>query len=252
MYKCEILKDSINPVGTRLTTMRLRFPRFILAEFNTHRQFSRNAGSSRAISTARRIQMIQKDPVTPIEWGLKAKTMHATDVLGVDQQKMAETTWHDARRSAIVYATQLDALGVHKQIVNRILEPFCWVDVIVSSTEWNNFFSLRISEKAQPEIRHIALMMREELEKSTPIYREWGTWHSPLHEDHQVAVGRLARVSYEANPKTEDEDRELTTLLAKDGHWSPFEHVAQAKAGDAKAGTRNFGAGWVQWRAMID
>ena len=50
-YHAEVLIDSVNPAGQRLTTFVLRFPRFVLSEFNTHRMFSRNASSSRAIPT---------------------------------------------------------------------------------------------------------------------------------------------------------------------------------------------------------
>jgi thymidylate synthase ThyX len=251
-YKCEILKDSINPLGTRLTTMRLRFPRFILAEFNTHRKFSRNAGSSRAISIKRRIEMVDEDPVFPHEWGLAARTMHAEgSVDGITQIK-AIACWRAAAKSAITFARQLENLGIHKQVVNRILEPFSWVDVIVSSTEWSNFFHLRVSPLAQPEMRYVAELMQIALQASTPSPLGWMDWHIPLADDKMVAVGRIARVSYEAEAKTDEQERELAKSLMQNGHWSPFEHIAQAKANAPNASSRNFDSGWVQWRAMLD
>lgn len=232
--------------------MRLRLPRFVLPELLTHRKFSRNAGSSRAISIKRRIEMVEQNPVFPLEWGLNQKGMSASEVLDQESTIDANCAWKDAANYAVACARQLDKLGVHKQVVNRLLEPFSWVDVIVSSTEWNNFFMLRCSPKAQPEIHKIADMMAMALVGSTPTRVNWGDWHIPLADDKAVAVGRLARVSYEAGSKTDEEERELATQLALDGHWSPFEHVAQARFDDPRATSRNFDPGWVQWRAMID
>lgn len=232
--------------------MRITLPRFVLAELNTHRKLSKNAGSSRAISVKRRIAMIETDPVFPIEWGLNQRGMHAEYVLDDESVIDANCAWKDAMNYAIQCALDLDKLGVHKQIVNRVLEPYVWVDVIVSSTEWDNFFMLRCNPKAQPEIRKIAEMMREALAGSIPTPLAWGAWHIPLAQDKAVAVGRLARVSYEAGAKTDEEETALTEQLAIDGHWSPFEHVAVASYPTPVASNRNFDPGWVQWRAMID
>lgn len=252
MYKAEILLDSQAPNGCRLTTMRITLPRFVLAELNTHRKLSKNAGSSRAISVKRRIAMVEQDPVFPLEWGLNQKGMQASELLDQESVIDANCVWKDAANYAAECARQLDRLGVHKQLVNRILEPFVWVDVIVSSTEWDNLFMLRCSPKAQPEIRKIAEMMRDRLAKSIPKLLQWNEWHIPLADERGVAVGRLARVSYEAGSKTDEEERQLCQQLALDGHWSPFEHVAQARYDDPRATSRNFDPGWVQWRAMID
>lgn len=253
MYKAEILLDSINPIGTRLTTMRVTMPRFILAEFNTHRKFSRNAGSSRAIPIARRIKQVRENPFVPTVWGKNQKGMQATTVIDEQDQDKALIFWHLATQNAADVAEQLAELGVHKQLANRILEPFVWVEVIVSSTEWENFFHLRISPLAQPEIRELAVKMKEALDNSTPKLLAWGMWHSPLSSNREVAVGRLARVSYESDGgKSEAEDILLCERLAKDGHWSPFEHVAQARMADERSSSRNFDAGWIQMRALID
>lgn len=232
--------------------MRLRLPRFVLSELLTHRKFSRNAGSSRAISIKRRIDMVEQNPVFPVEWGQNQRGMSASQLLDQESQIDANCAWKDAINHAIDAALTLDKLGVHRQLVNRVLEPFVWVDVIVSSTEWDNFFMLRCNAKAQPEIRKIAEMMRQVLADSIPTPVEWGSWHIPLAGDKAVAVGRLARVSYEAGAKTDEEETELCQQLALDGHWSPFEHVAVASYPTPVASNRNFDPGWVQWRAMID
>ncbi len=257
----EILADSINPYNNRLTTMRVEMPRFVLAEFNTHRVFSRNAGSSRAISTTRRIQMIRDNPVVPVEWGLKTQSMHATQQLNETDQLTAFQLWKAAENSAITAALALDKLGVHKQIVNRLLEPFCHVQVIVTSSDFSNFFTLRTSEKAQPEIRQLALEMQKVYNNHVPRSLNWGEWHAPFSADlddlegsyvdwKKVAVGRLARVSYESNPKHPEVDEYLANQLIKDGHWSPFEHLAKAVEGEDEM-CRNFNYGWAQYRAMV-
>lgn len=252
-YSVEVLCDSLNPLGVRLTTMRVQMPRFILAEFNTHRQFSRNAGSSRAISTKRRLEQVENDPVFPLEWGLERKGMSASELLTDPNDIIdANCAWKDAANYACQQARALVKLGVHKQVVNRLLEPFTWVSVIVSSTEWDNFFTLRISPKAQPEIKLLATNMQTALHGSTPRNVGWGEWHLPLATRREVAVGRLARVSYETSGKTEDEDAALCQQLMLDGHWSPFEHVAQARKDSPQATRRNYGEGWIQWRAMLD
>lgn len=249
MYKAEILLDSINPAGSRLTTMRVTMPRFILAEFNTHRVFSRNAASSRAISIKRRIEQVEQNPVFPLEWGLDQKGMSASNVLDQESAIDAVCEWKDAANYAVQQAKALQRLGLHKQIVNRILEPFTWVTVIVSSTEWENFFHLRISPMAQPEIRRTAELMKEALDASVPVQLKWGEWHVPLARDPWVAAGRLARVSYETEGKSDQEDKDLAHRLANSGHWSPFEHIAQA----LRTGyNNNFHLTWTQWRALVE
>lgn len=253
MYNATVLLDSLNPLGIRLTTMAVTMPRFILAEFNTHRKFSRNAGSSRAIPVKRRIEMVREHGFIPLEFGKNQKGMQASQLLDQDNANLARLTWTDAMASAVKHAEALEFLGVHKQLANRLLEPFTWVEVIVSSTDWTNFFHLRISPLAQPEIRELAMKMKEALDNSIPRVLAWGMWHSPLSDNREVAVGRLARVSYEpTGQRPEEEDVLLCERLAKDGHWSPFEHVAQARMSDDRAGSRNFDAGWVQMRALID
>lgn len=261
MTSATILCDSVAPSGARLTTMRLTMPRFILAEFNTHRVFSRNAGSSRAIRVRRRLAAIAADPVLPVSWGCERPGMSADEVLPDDVQAIAEQVWRAAAQSASAAAAQLADLGVHKQVVNRLLEPFSWVDVVVTSVEWQNFFRLRLSESAQPEMHQLATQMWAALQQSVPALVPWGYWHMPTitHADRalvssvddllQVAAGRLARVSYEATGQSWEADRDLAQRLVTDGHWSPFEHCAKAHQGLSQD-CRNFVRDWVQVRAM--
>lgn len=264
MIQATVLCDSVSPKGTRLTTLRVTMPRFVLAEFNTHRVFSRNAGSSRAISVKRRLEAIAANPVLPVEWGVEQRGMSASGSLPGEDAAVAEQVWRAAARSAAWSARQLSEMGVHKQVVNRLLEPFSWVDVIVTSTEWANFFRLRLATNAQPEMQAVAAAMREALQASVPTAVPWGGWHLPgitdtdrgqvpTHEDLcAVAAGRLARVSYErSTERSWESDRDLARQLIRDGHWSPFEHVAVAREGRADR-CRNFYKDWDQWRALLD
>ena len=252
MYNAEVLLDSLNPNGTRLTTLRITLPRFLLAELNTHRRFSESAGSSRAISVERRIRMVEESPFVPEIFGKNQRGMQAGEVLDDALANKARTEWLLAARKAIESARGLAHLGVHKQLANRILEPFAWVSVIVSSTEWDNFFTLRISPLAQPELRKIAEMMKDALDNSRPNSVPWSFWHIPLADDKYVAAGRIARVSYEVDPKSDEEEIALTHRLMTDKHWSPFEHIATACHWASDDQYRNYGPGWVQWRAMLD
>ncbi len=260
-YHAEVLLDSVNPAGQRLTTFVLRFPRFVLSEFNTHRMFSRNASSSRAIPTTRLMQQLRDDPVIPVEWGRNQSGMQAREVLDAESARQAEAGWLQARDAALVHAEQLRASGVHKQIVNRVLEPWMWASVIVSSTTYDNFFTLRCHADAQPEIKRLADMMRAAFEASRPTPRAAGEWHLPfvgpddadlsLDEQTQVSVARCARVSYLTHIGTRDieADKLLHQRLLDAGHWSPFEHVAIA-APDA-ARYNNF-TGWEAYRHRME
>ena len=261
-----ILCDSLSPAGTRLTTMKVTMPRFLLAEFNTHRVFSRNTGSSRAISVARRIAAVRSDPFMPSVWGQEQRGMQAeANITNEDTIGDAQDSWRRAAYTACEAAEQLSAIGVHKQIVNRLLEPFCWVDVIVSSTTWTNFFALRCSGGgAQPEMQVLADAMRDGLNSRVPDRLEWGAWHLPLvnREDlHHVgtysnllalSAGRVAAVSYERDGfAVPSVSLALAARLQRDGHWSPFEHIAQARAGKSDR-CRNFIQDWDQYRAVLE
>jgi thymidylate synthase ThyX len=139
-----IVADSINPQGDRITTMLVTFPRFILAELNTHRMFSRNSASSRAIPFEKMVKMVQEDPFIPIAWQKDHKGMQGTEYFTSDIDIEAnEIKWNAAKERAIKTTISLHDLGVTKQLCNRLLEPFMWHTVIVTATEWENFFKLR-------------------------------------------------------------------------------------------------------------
>ena len=131
MIYAKVIADSITGSGDRLTTMEVQMHRFVLAEFNTHRVFSRNSSSSRAIPIKKQIERIQKDPAFPVAWGINQAGMQAERNLSISRSRKARWIWKRASKKAIKSAKLLDDLGVHKQITNRILEPFMWHTVIV-------------------------------------------------------------------------------------------------------------------------
>jgi thymidylate synthase ThyX len=227
--------------------MEVTFPRIVLAEFNTHRVFSRNSASSRAIPVEKILKRVAEDPFVPDYWGKNQKGMQADQELNAEEQHDAAFAWNCAKERAADWSKTLLDLGVHKQITNRLLEPFLWHTVIVTATEWENFFALRAHPSAQPEIRKIAELMRAAQAKSNPTPLGYGEWHRPLIDPetwekyrntrqgddwlfwNKVSAARCARVSYLTHDGVRDvnADVQLHDRLAASGHMSPFEHVAR-------------------------
>lgn len=236
----KVIADSITASGDRLTTMEVQMHRFVLAEFNTHRMFSRNSASSRAIPIEKQIAKIEKHPAYPLEWGRNKSGMQAGEALNAKDAKKAAKIWKKASKKAIKNCRKLEELGVHKQLANRILEPYMWHTVIVSSTEWENFFEQRCSPLAQPEIRFAAIAMRDAYQKSVPFLLMPGEFHLPylqpeedklpIYTKIQICIARCARVSYltHDNQRSVDKDVILFDRLvsAEPPHWSPMEHIA--------------------------
>jgi hypothetical protein len=164
MYNVEILADSLSPQGNRLTTMKITFPRFILAELNTHRMFSRNSASSRAIPFKKMVQMVEENPFIPIAWQKDHKGMQGSEYF--EEPLHIEgliDSWLDARDEAIRIAIDLNENGgVTKQLCNRLLEPFMWHTVIVTATEWENFFKLRCPQYHSPVDTHFRHRSRKD------------------------------------------------------------------------------------------
>lgn len=261
-YSAKILLDSINESDDRLTTMEITYPRIAHADALRHRVFSRNSSGSRATPIKKTIEMVMTDPVIPVYWGKNQAGMQAREELVGYGKELAISEWLLARDNAVKSAEILISQNVHKQIVNRILEPWAWITEIISATEWQNFFLLRCHPDAQPELQHIAFMMRDIYNESFPVYHENGNWHIPMIRDDdedsldniiKIATGRIARVSYLTHNGIRDtaEDIRLhNDLLSKSDvkHLSPFEHIAQASP---YKGSGNF-TGWRQYRNYIE
>jgi thymidylate synthase ThyX len=262
-FSARVLLDSRAPSGARLTTLEVRYPRFIHSEMMTHRVFSRNAASSRAIPIKKMIAAVREEPALPVYWGRNQTGMSAREAIAPDVEERARAEWQAALDDALRHAERLAAqdIDLHKQLVNRLLEPFAWITVIITATEWANFFTQRAHPDAQPEIKHIAELMLAEYRASTPALVAAGRWHLPLIQGDEralpdeelckLSVARCARVSYLTHDGKRDRDRDLELyerLLGggANGHWSPFEHVA-TPAADPQRHSANF-IGWEQYR----
>lgn len=262
MYKATVILDSIAPSGVRLTTMEVIFPRIVLAEFNTHRMLSRNSASSRAIPFSKMLKSVNENPFIPEEWGANQPGMQAGDTLPADASEEAKKTWLEARDRAVEQAKKLHDMNIHKQLVNRLLEPFMWHTVLVTSTTWENFLNLRTHPDAQPQMQRAATKMATALNSSTPRSVGALEWHLPFvdaadraclseSEALLVSAGRCARLSYLTHHGKRDfqEDIRLATRLQMAGHMSPFEHQGRAQM-DPFTRSGNF-SGWQQYRKTI-
>lgn len=284
-YSAKVVADSISEFGVRLVTMVITLPRIMLAELNTHRMFSRNSASSRAIPLFKQLLLLMKSFFVPTEFGTAVGGMQAGPNLEGSRLKEAQRLWRELFFIVVHYAMKLSTSSrfierewakwqlekndnyeefvvhiaqllenknsvVYKQksmlrttkgLVNRLLEPFMWHTVIITATEWDNFFALRNHENAQLEIRLAAQLMKQAYDASTPKKLKEGEWHLPfLQPDEEewakanpeqarlAVVARCARVSYlthdgEANLEA---DLKLAERLRSAGHMSPFEHAA--------------------------
>ncbi len=267
----EVVVDSVHyDGGHRLTTMQLRYPRCIHAEFMTHRVFSRNASSSRAVPVKRLIQDVLDDPYVPLYWGKNQRGMQAesecneqvsSDHSGalVGFQLNREHAWTLAKNNAVVVARAFDEAGYHKQLVNRLLEPFSHINVVVTATEWANFFALRCHEDAEPHIRMLAEAMCDAYIGSAPQHLGVDEWHLPYVEDavdwdSEVSVRNAikysaaccAGVSYktvEGAPMDLDRAFAIYDKLVGSApiHASPCEHQARPDF------ILSSGEGWFVW-----
>lgn len=275
MITAEIIQDSISPYGKRITTFSLEYPRFIHSELMTHRVFSRNAASSRAIPIGKMMDQVISDPAMPVSWGMNQAGMQAGEEHNSPESCM--WAWRQAASSAVKSATMLDKMGLHKQIVNRVLEPFQRMKTIVTSTEMDNFFALRCHPDAQPEIQVLAKAMYTAMAQSKPMELKVGEWHVPyvgryrcpeydnliyfldnddqtdltLDEALMVSSSCCAQVSYRVLDDTLEKAKMIYDKLvnSKPMHASPFEH--QAKPSNGFQTKSNF-KGFIQNRYYIE
>lgn len=163
MINVKVICDSVSPQDKRLTTFKLRYPKFIHSELMTHRVLSRNASSSRAVPTAKLLAEVRSDAerATFVHWGADQKGMgtaqELSDEISIElgncsEKEVAQYWWKMAAENAAEAAEAMLQVGAAKQLVNRLLEPFSHINVVVSATEWDNFFGLRLDKAAQPEI----------------------------------------------------------------------------------------------------
>ena len=266
----KVIAHSRTPGAPDLITMQVRFPWWLLPEMNTHRVFSRNYGSTRAIPIAKLIEEAIHDPALPEMWTSHQPGMQGGSDLTHTQVACAEDQFFKARDAAISAVRVMKDLNIAKQNANRLLMPFIHVEGIVTATDWQNFFDLRCHPDADPTMRALAEAMRDAIEASEPKRLFAGEWHLPYIGDLElrkvfagtllraelpkISAARCARVSYLRHdgqqPSVED-DLTLAERLLASKHMSPFEHQARVTGDEGTALWGNF-TGWDQFRKMIE
>ena len=260
-----------------LWTFELTYPRYIHSEFMTHRVFSRNASSSRAIPVKHMIEQVDGNPVVPPKVYMNKAGMVGDVEAPLNVTADFYNLWLDAASNAVEIAKNMEKLGIHKQHVNRILEPFQFIKVIVTATDWYNFFVLRLAPDAQPEMRELA----------SAIYYEMNRYHNKavgvleLDKEHtvvslpyityedvkeigkeigkeeyhllmKISAARCARVSYNNHDGSKPDikkDLELYEHLYSSRHMSPMEHACIRDEDYHKNANLN---GWKSLRYLIE
>lgn len=243
-------KSSVN--GQEIVTWELQYPRFIHAELLTHRLFSRNSASSRAIPVSKVIEMVRSSPAAPVRFGKNQSGMQDSGenfAYGVyldeyEDSYCPQDAWNIAARSASKFAEAFAEAGYHKQVCNRLTEPFQWMKVVLTATEFDNWFYLRNHKDADPTIKELAEKMWEEYSNSKPRklcvgdwhvpYYDDGTWLSSAYEDFSledalaISSSCCAQVSYRLLDDSLEKARDIYKRLveSKPVHASPFEHQA--------------------------
>lgn len=242
----QVIADSISESGTRITTFEIEVPRIIWSEFMTHRVFSRNAASSRAIPVETFIKLIDVNPAMPSHWGQNQSGMQAKGE--VDDPNLAEALWVNASKDAIKSAQAMHKIGLHKQVANRPLEPYQHMKAVVTSTTYDNWFWLRNHEDADPTIHALANTMLAAYTDSTPRLLLAGEWHMPYYFDgfwsehsngkdiHGFTLDEALKISSSCTAQVSyrklDDSLEKATMVygrlvdSSPPHFSPTEHQA--------------------------
>lgn len=263
MIRATVIADSVSPAGHRLTTLEVTYPRQILAEVNTHRVFSRNSASSRAVPVHRMLEQVKTDPFVPLVWREAKPGMVGGEILTGAAAANATDRWLAARDSAVTHAEFMLAMGLHKTMPNRLLEPWAWHTAIISGTTWTGFWAQRCAPGAEDHMQATANAMRAAYDASTPRPVDYGEGHLPYISDEergqltpaqqlQVSAGRCAQVSYLNHGRRDvaaDLARFAKLAAAEPPHWSPMEHQATPlPPGGLQVG--NF-TGWYQHRHAL-
>ena len=267
----KIIEDSISEKNRiRLTTLELTYPRFIHSEVMTHRVFSRNASSSRAIPILKMLYRIYADMAMPIHWGANQAGMQANAELTAWRKFIVKSLWIACGYIVMLFSYMMHLAGAHKQIANRVTEPWSHITVVLTATEWQNWFDLRNHADAQPEIRSLARAIFFAMKASAP--RDCGNdkkdvwnWHLPYVKGYErlkygladllkMSAARCARTSYLTHdnkaPNVENDIKLHDRLVAsKPIHASPTEH--QAYPTDGEEFSANF-RGWQQYRKNVE
>ena len=259
----ELIKYSeCEETSKRIATFLVTMPKFIQTHINSHRSLSKNSASSRAIPARKLRYQVLWNPFIPVFFGNNKPGMQSGTSLKGFKLFLAKQVWLLSRLWPVFLHFIGEKINLHKETLNRIIEPWIITEVLITATEWKNFIQLRNNEMAQPEIKIVAEEISKLLKNNLPNKLKVGEWHMPflikedlnlsLEKQKMISTARSARVSYFLSSiKTSDieKDIKLCERLSSSGHWSPFEHVAQAQNNEERFG--NF-VGWKQYRKEFE
>lgn len=265
MFKVKVVADSIHD-GVRITTLAMTYPRFILAEVNTHGLLAKSTSSSRAIPSKKLRKMALEHTAMPVHWGKNQAGMQAYEELKGWRLFAAKKVWKLGAFCAVGIAKLLDIIGVHKQICNRGLETYSHASTTITATDWKNLLALRDHPAAQPEFQALAKCIKYALMNSVPKELKEDEWHLPFITDEdrdninlgkedllKMSVARCARTSYNNHlgktPSYEEDMKLYARLLGSEPrHSSPADQPAQAMGGGVRYGRFR---GWKAYRESI-
>lgn len=259
LFEVRVIAASISPWGDKIATIVARYPRFIHSELMTHKDLSRNASSSRAIPFKKMLSITRKGMAAPIFWGKNQPGMAAAVELTGLPLWWSKFMWYATGHIVLTCAWLMSFSNVHKQVINRMIEPWTYINVQITATNWNRMLKLRLDAAAQPEFQLLANLIKEALDNAHYQPRRVGDWHLPWVHPHermltlrtqkQISAARSARLSYTpiGEPKLDlNKDINLSEILLKEGHLSPFEHQATPVRGRYA----NF-YGWSNYRTEL-
>ncbi len=257
-----IVYSECEKTGKRIATFVLNVPKFIQPHLNSHRALSKNSASSRAVPAKKMRTKVIISPFIPVYFGENKAGMQSGEPLKGFRLNIAKVVWLWSRYIIVFFHFIGEKINLHKEILNRLIEPWIMTEVILTGTEWSNFLKLRNNSAAQPEIQAVAKQISDIFESSTPTKLKVGEWHTPFLKEEEkglsidlqkkICTARCARVSYflfDGKQSNLESDTKLCERLLSSGHWSPFEHVAQAMDSEDRSG--NF-VGWKQYRKEFE
>lgn len=193
----KVVCDSVTEQGIRLTTFEIEYPRFIHGEMMTHRMLSKNSSSSRAIPIQKMLDQIESNMAIPIYWGKNKSGMQAVEEVSKFDEAKSVLNWERSYNYVKDRVENMVEIGLHKQVPNRLTEPFQMMKVVITGTDWDNFFNLRIHPDAQPEICMLAYKMYKAMQESKPIELKVGEWHLPYVDKYDIPVTYSDQGGYE-------------------------------------------------------
>lgn len=264
--------------NSRLITLEIELHRFVLPEFNTHRSISRNFQSSRAVPVKQMIEQVRRNPAMPVSWGKNEPGMVANHDLSEGIAQSVEHCWLKTAQEMARRAEIFNEMGLHKQVVNRILEPFMWTKGVATAThkDWQSFLKLRLHKDAQPEIKALALEIDKVIKESSIAELGDKDWHMPyfgngywlegcgipLKDALMISSSCCGQVSYRKLDESLDKANKIYGMLnlPENGiykedppHFSPTEHQARARNGDFEmSGNFHSEDAWLQYRKILE